>query len=316
MDDLLGRARAAWANYAGIDGGFRPGLVNLGVNARSRICPPGWAGIVLLGNAAIVTAPAAGAERDLRRALSGVPMDQLTDRSAIESVMDVAEVLGPASLAFTDGASFRAVAQSGDAARFGAAGMARYGAAAAARAGGVARAGGAAGPDASSALAVGQLPATDDRLRALLASGPAGQAAETDLARIAAAVHVVLDGDRAVGGWLLGLALRRRPPVRADRSGVPRPRPSQTGRIGGRAGCARTRPADAVACPGSRLGPGGGQPRLRALWQPAQHPPCRTRSQSGPGLTPAEPPELQVPVNVHIDRRRCYRCAHPSDLGA
>ncbi len=78
MDDLLGRARAAWANYAGIDGGFRPGLVNLGVNARSRICPPGWAGIVLLGNAAIVTAPAAGAERDLRRALSGVPMDQQT----------------------------------------------------------------------------------------------------------------------------------------------------------------------------------------------------------------------------------------------
>ena len=211
MDDLLGRARAAWANYAGIDGGFRPGLVNLGVNARSRICPPGWAGIVLLGNAAIVTAPAAGAERDLRRALSGVPMDQLTDRSAIESVMDVAEVLGPASLAFTDGASFRAVAQSGDAARFGVAGTARYGAAAAARAGGVARAGGAAGPDASSALAVGQLPATDDRLRALLASGPAGQAAETDLARIAAAVHVVLDGDRAVAAagylaWPCGVA--------------------------------------------------------------------------------------------------------------
>jgi hypothetical protein len=89
MDDLLGRARAAWADYAGIDGGSRPGLVNLGVNAQSRICPPGWAGIVLLGNAAIVTAPAAGAERDLRRALSGVPMDRLTDRSAIESAMDL-----------------------------------------------------------------------------------------------------------------------------------------------------------------------------------------------------------------------------------
>jgi len=74
MDDLLNRTRIAWASYAGLDGGFRPGQVNLGVNAGSRICPPGWAGIVVLGDAAIVTAPDAQAERELRRALAGVPV--------------------------------------------------------------------------------------------------------------------------------------------------------------------------------------------------------------------------------------------------
>jgi hypothetical protein len=78
MDALLSRAQTAWASYAGIDGGFRPGQVSLGVNAQSRICPPGWAGIVILGGAAIVTAPAPGAERELRRALAGVPADRLT----------------------------------------------------------------------------------------------------------------------------------------------------------------------------------------------------------------------------------------------
>ena len=35
---MLGRARAAWAGYPGIDGGLRPGLVNLGVNWCLAMC--------------------------------------------------------------------------------------------------------------------------------------------------------------------------------------------------------------------------------------------------------------------------------------
>jgi GNAT acetyltransferase len=161
MDELLRRARIAWAGYAGLDDGFRPGQVHLGVNAGSGLCPPGWAGIVVLGDAAIVTAPAAQAERELRGALRGVPVARLTDPSVVVPAGRAAAVLGPANLAFTDPARF-------------------------------------AGPGASPRPATQQMPVTDQRVQRLLSSVSAEDAAETDLARMDSAVHVVLDGDRAV----------------------------------------------------------------------------------------------------------------------
>jgi hypothetical protein len=161
MDELLRRARIAWAGYAGLDDGFRPGQVHLGVNAGSGLCPPGWAGIVVLGDAAIVTAPAAQAERELRGALRGVPVARLTDPSVVVPAGRAAAVLGPANLAFTDPARF-------------------------------------AGPGASPRPATQQMPVTDQRVQRLLSSVSAEDAAETDLARMDSAVHVVLDGDRAM----------------------------------------------------------------------------------------------------------------------
>ena len=55
------------------------------------------------------------------------------------------------------------------------------------------------------------MPVTDQRRQRLLASVSAADAAETDLARITPAVHVVLDGDRAVAAaryltWPSGVA--------------------------------------------------------------------------------------------------------------
>lgn len=161
MDELLRRARIAWAGYAGLGDGFRPGQVHLGVNAGSGLCPPGWTGIVVLGDAAIVTAPAAQAERELRGALRGVPVARLTDPSVVVPAGRAAVVLGPANLAFTDPARF-------------------------------------AGPGASPRPATEQMPVTDQRVQRLLLSVSAGDAAETDLARMDSAVHVVLDGDRVV----------------------------------------------------------------------------------------------------------------------
>jgi GNAT acetyltransferase len=168
MDELLRRARIAWAGYAGLGDGFRPGQVHLGVNAGSGLCPPGWAGIVVLGDAAIVTAPAAQAERELRGALRGVPVARLTDPSVVVPAGGAAAVLGPANLAFTDPARF-------------------------------------AGPGASPRPATQQMPVTDQRMQRLLLSVSAEDAAETDLARMDSAVHVVLDGDRAVAaaGYLI-----------------------------------------------------------------------------------------------------------------
>jgi hypothetical protein len=182
MDDLLNRARIAWAGYAGRGDGFRPGQLHLVVNAGSGLCPPGWAGIVVLGGAAIVTAPAAQAERELRRALAGVPVGRLTDPSVVVAPGGATEVLGPANLAFTDPARFRSAALFGCPAGSGeSAGSGDF-----------------AGPGDSTRQVTQEMPVTDQRMQRLLSSVSAEDAAETDLARIGSAVHVALDGDRAV----------------------------------------------------------------------------------------------------------------------
>jgi GNAT superfamily N-acetyltransferase len=131
-----------------------------------------------------VTVPAPGAERELRRALAGVPADRLTDQSVIESVAGIAEVLGPASLAFTDAARFRDAAQLADTRL---AGLADTLAPAAGRARAVGQ-----------RWAVSRPPVSDERVHGLLDSVSAADAAETDLARIGSDAHVVLDGDRVV----------------------------------------------------------------------------------------------------------------------
>jgi hypothetical protein len=184
MDELLRRARIAWAGYAGLGDGFRPGQVHLGVNAGSGLCPPGWAGIVVLGDAAIVTAPDAQAERELRRALAGVPVGRLTDPSAVMPAGDAAVVLGPANLAFTDPARFSGAALSAGTAGAGGAALSGGGALSGgpagawdtalpggpAGAGDTAEAGGFAGPGASLRPVTQMMPATDQRRQRLLAS--------------------------------------------------------------------------------------------------------------------------------------------------
>jgi hypothetical protein len=86
---------------------------------------------------------------------------RLTDPSVVVPAGRAAAFLGPANLAFTDPARF-------------------------------------AGPGASPRPATEQMPVTDQRVQRLLLSVSAEDAAETDLARMDSAVHVVLDGDRVV----------------------------------------------------------------------------------------------------------------------
>jgi hypothetical protein len=122
-----------------------------------------------------------------------------------------------------------------------------------------------------------QLPGTDERMQRLLLSVSAEDAAGTDLARMDSAVHVVLDGARAVAaagyltwpGGVAHLSVLTDPACRGRGA-------REAGRSGGHGGCAGARPAAAVACPGARIDPGRGQPRLRVLRQPAQLPPGRS----------------------------------------
>lgn len=106
MAALTARARELWEYLAGAAAGFTP-VISVAVSPRSYLCPPGWAGIVVLGGAALATAPDHETARFVERALNGLPAASLTSTEVLASQLPVAEILGPASLAYLDPAEFR-----------------------------------------------------------------------------------------------------------------------------------------------------------------------------------------------------------------
>ena len=91
---------------------FAP-AVRVAVSPGSALCPPGWAGIVVIGDAALATAPDPGTARLMEQGLGGLPAASLTDAYLLRNRLPVAAILGPASLAYLDPAEFRP--QPGDA---------------------------------------------------------------------------------------------------------------------------------------------------------------------------------------------------------
>ncbi|SEK06142.1 GNAT acetyltransferase [Micromonospora phaseoli] len=107
-DVLLARARQVWLEMAGVPMAFPADSdVDVAVSTGSWLCPPGWIGIVALGDAAIVTVPAGGWAGVVREVLQGLPVEVLTDSDRLGAVLPVAEVLGPASLAYLDEGDYR-----------------------------------------------------------------------------------------------------------------------------------------------------------------------------------------------------------------
>ena len=72
----------------------------------SLLCPPGWAGIVVIGARALATAPDAELAARMERALAGVPAAALTDEGVLRARLPVLEVLGPAALAYLSPGDF------------------------------------------------------------------------------------------------------------------------------------------------------------------------------------------------------------------
>ncbi|MEU9828504.1 GNAT family N-acetyltransferase [Micromonospora chersina] len=100
-DPLLARARELWLEMAGVPMAFpADGGVDVAISARSLLCPPGWVGIVALGDAAIVTVPSDSWAGIVRKVLHGLPVELLTDPDRLRAVLPMAEVLGPAGLAY------------------------------------------------------------------------------------------------------------------------------------------------------------------------------------------------------------------------
>jgi len=103
---LTSRARELWECLAGAGAQFAP-AVSAVVSPGARLCPPGWAGIVVLGGAVLATAPDPAAARVLDQALGPRPAAALADAEALSSWLPLAGMLGPAILAYLDPAEFR-----------------------------------------------------------------------------------------------------------------------------------------------------------------------------------------------------------------
>ncbi|MFJ4655008.1 hypothetical protein ACIP5Y_27350 [Nocardia sp. NPDC088792] len=86
---------------------FSTGYLTVVVSPESLMCPTGWAGAVTLGNSAIITAPDPAAAEKIRTAGARISIPQFVITERLGTVLDIAEVRGPAALAYTNDKLFR-----------------------------------------------------------------------------------------------------------------------------------------------------------------------------------------------------------------
>jgi RimJ/RimL family protein N-acetyltransferase len=110
-NSVLTRAQALWEGLAAAPVSFSsPDAVDVAVSPRAMICPQGWTGFIALQGRAIVTAPSASAAAAIRSAIAELSVEDLVDPGILGRVLPLAEVLGPATLAYLDERDFHAAA--------------------------------------------------------------------------------------------------------------------------------------------------------------------------------------------------------------
>ncbi|KKJ99890.1 GNAT family N-acetyltransferase [Micromonospora sp. HK10] len=114
---LLDRVQDLWGSLAGVPAGFPADGVRVVVAPESRLCPPGWVGIVVVGGSGIATAPDAATARFLRGSLAGGPPRAAVEPERWSGRPGVVDMLGPASLAYLDEREFRPATRGADVAR-------------------------------------------------------------------------------------------------------------------------------------------------------------------------------------------------------
>jgi GNAT superfamily N-acetyltransferase len=173
------RARHLWCTLAAAPVEFPPSGVTVVVSPAARLCPPGWCGIVVLGESAIATVPTAALKPLLEYALHLLPAPDMTDPHRLRAVLPLSELLGPAALAYLE-----------DPAPPGAAGH---------------RAIPAHPGEAEPPGAVVEVPRDDPGLAAFLAAVPPDDAGESGLAELTSAAFVTgHEGEvTAAAGWRL-----------------------------------------------------------------------------------------------------------------
>ncbi|WP_079052236.1 GNAT family N-acetyltransferase [Streptomyces regalis] len=106
-DLLLDRARELWTELAVKPVEFSSSSgANIVVSPGSRLCPPLWTGIVVLGGARIVTVPSVQIAKLMAGVSSTLSDEEFVDEDRLREVLPVLDVLGPASLFYLDRADF------------------------------------------------------------------------------------------------------------------------------------------------------------------------------------------------------------------
>ena len=106
-DAILEHAQRLWATLAATPVTFSTSAIEGAVSPRSLLCPPGWVGMVVVGNAAIATAPDDSAAEIVQQILNSLPPAAMTDPAAVRARLPISNILGPATLAYCDTASFQ-----------------------------------------------------------------------------------------------------------------------------------------------------------------------------------------------------------------
>ncbi|NGO69672.1 GNAT family N-acetyltransferase [Streptomyces boncukensis] len=106
---VLDRARAVWSRLAGAAATFTPDRTNVTVAPASRLSPPGWTAVVVLGDSALVTVPDTRTADLVSTALRGLSAGQLADTDRLHARLPYLDILGPARLLFLIPALFRPV---------------------------------------------------------------------------------------------------------------------------------------------------------------------------------------------------------------
>lgn len=149
-----------WAGLARVPIVFPPrGGVSVVASPESWLCPPGWAGIVVLGGATIATVPDSRSVEFVRDALLAQSGQATIDLDRLRATSRISDVLGPATLAYLDAGDFTAVHSTAD---------------------------------------VEKLPAAHRDLRSFLASAGDADRDESGLEEIMSAAFVVRDGQDVI----------------------------------------------------------------------------------------------------------------------
>ena len=104
--DLLRKVRSLWERLADVPGCFDASVpIRVVKSPTSRLCPPGWVGIVRVGQATLITIPDESLSSLLADACEGLAIETLTDE--LSRRLPIVDVLGPACLAYLDEDNFR-----------------------------------------------------------------------------------------------------------------------------------------------------------------------------------------------------------------
>lgn len=104
---LLTAARTLWAENAAAPVAFPDRGISVVASPASRLCPPGWVGLVVLADSGIGTAPDQATVHAVRRVLAGYRPERLYERSAAVRALPAGEMLGPVTLAYLAAEEFR-----------------------------------------------------------------------------------------------------------------------------------------------------------------------------------------------------------------